>query len=72
MRAPWKVLFYHLHSQQGTARRYSYGVSVLHPVHAVMYLTHVLPRWVPGLFQLGLAWENCALQTSACLMKCSA
>lgn len=46
MQEPWKVLFYHLQSQRGTERRYSYGVSVLHPVHAFMYLTHVLPRWV--------------------------
>lgn len=44
MQEPWKVLFYHLQSQRGTERRYSYGVSVLHPVHAFMYLTHVLPR----------------------------
>lgn len=44
MAEPWKVMFYHLQSQRGTKCKYSWGVSVLHPVHAFMYLTHVLPR----------------------------
>lgn len=48
MREPWKVLFYHLQSHRSTTHNYSYGVSVLHPVHAVMHLTHVLPRWMPA------------------------
>lgn len=60
MREPWKVLFYHLHSPQGAARKFSWGVSVLHPVHAFMYLTHVLPRWVSGSSWLGRPSPICA------------
>ena len=44
MQEPWKLLFYHLQSSQPSEPGYSHGVSVLHPVHAFMYLRHILPR----------------------------